>query len=334
MKATLSFTALCLFAVPLFAADPPDAAPAAHKVEKPINFVLVKPDPLVGDWQGAGGVVAQVYTSPKGNYQANLFHAFDTDEQPIAVLAGTATPDGVTFTGDGWTAAIEKSEFTGSKAGTSFDLQHILRTSPTLGQKPPPGAVVLFDGTNLDAWSKKAGKQWLTEDGPARWKLVDGAMEIVPGSDCIITHQKFGDCHLHVEFCNICQPAKSAVFLETRYEVNINESYGKLTGAQIGGLDNTSSAGEPKVHPAYPPLSWQTFDIDFHAPRFDSAGKVIQRPNMTVQLNGVTLYDHVDLDIPHGGAGRLGEAPTGPLMLQDHTTPLQYRNIWLVETHG
>ena len=52
----------------------------------------------------------------------------------------------------------------------------------------------LFDGKTLDAWAKKAGKDWLKEDGPAPWKLVDGgAVEVVPGSDCIITHQKFGD---------------------------------------------------------------------------------------------------------------------------------------------
>jgi Domain of Unknown Function (DUF1080) len=331
MRTAILFAALCFLTVPLFAQD---AAPPPRKVEKPINFVLLKPDPLIGDWQGTGGIVAQVYKTPKGEYQANLFKAFDSADAPISVLSGEVTPDGINFTGDGWTAAIQKSDFTGSKGGASFDLQRITRTSPTLGEKPPAGAVVLFDGTNLDAWAKKAGKQWLVEDGPARWKLVDDAMEIVPGSDCVITHQKFGDCRLHVEFRTICYPSKSAVFLETRYEVNINETYGKLDGAQAGGLDNTTSAEAPRVRPCFPPLAWQTFDIDFHAPRFDAGGKKTLAPNMTVQLNGVTLYDHVDLNVPHGAAGRLGEAPTGPLMLQDHTTPLQYRNIWLVETHG
>ena len=165
-----------------------------------------------------------------------------------------------------------------------------------------------------------------------KWKLVDGgAMEIVPSSDCIITHKKFGDCHLHVEFRNVCAPAKSAVFLETRYEININECYGKLTGNITGGLDNTSKNVPARVRPAYPPLSWQTFDIDFTAPRFDAAGTMTAKAKMTVLLNGVKLSDNKELDPPFGAAGRLGEAATGPLMLQDHTTPAQFRNIWLVE---
>jgi Domain of Unknown Function (DUF1080) len=302
-----------------------------QKVEKPINFVLLKPDPMIGDWQGTGGVVAQVYKTAAGVYQANLLKAFDIADPAVATLVGSPTPDGMSFTGSGWTAAISNSHFTGGNGNDHFDLQPIARTSPTLGEPPPPGAAVLFDGTNLNAWAKKAGKQWLTEDGPARWKLVDGAMEIVPGSDCIITHQKFGDCHLHLEFRTICYPSKSAVFLETRYEVNINETYGRLDGTQAGGMDNTTSAARPKIRPTLPPLAWQTFDIDFRAPRFDASGNKTENPVITVALNGVTLYDHQSLDPPHGAAGRLGEAPTGPLMLQDHTTPLQYRNIWIVE---
>ena len=109
--------------------------------------------------------------------------------------------------------------------------------SPTLGAAPPPGAVVLFDGKNLDAWAKKAGKEWLKEDGPAKWKLVEGdAMEVVPSSDCIITHQKFGDCHLHLEFRTLVSPTNSGVFFQDRYEVNINESYAaKISRSAVSG---------------------------------------------------------------------------------------------------
>src|SRR2546421_8826771 len=96
--------------------------------------------------------------------------------------------------------------------------------SPTLNAPPPDGAIVLFDGKNLDAWAKKAGKDWLKEDGPARWKLVEGdAVEVVPAADCIITRQKFGDCRLHLEFRTLGVKTNSGVYLQTRYEVNISD---------------------------------------------------------------------------------------------------------------
>src|SRR4051794_23191053 len=96
---------------------------------------------------------------------------------------------------------VEKPvNFIPAKADAVPDLK-TLKMSPTLNAPAPKDAVILFDGKNLDAWAKKPGKDWLKEDGPAKWKLTsDGAMEVVPDSDCIITHQKFGDCHLHVEF--------------------------------------------------------------------------------------------------------------------------------------
>jgi hypothetical protein len=95
-------------------------------------------------------------------------------------------------------------------------------------------------------------------------------------------------------------------------------------------LDNCTEKVLPKLRPTLPPLEWQTYDIDFKAPRFDSANKKTESARMTVALNGVKIYDNQELDVPHGAAARLGEAPTGPLMLQEHGMPLQFRNIWLV----
>jgi hypothetical protein len=205
--------------------------------------------------------------------------------------------------------------------------------SPTLGAKPPAGAVVLFDGKNLDAWAKKAGKAWLTEDGPAKWKLVEGgAVEVVPASDCLISHQKFGDCHAHVEFRTLGAPTNSGVYFQTRYEADINETFGKTDGNPCGNLGNCTPKGTlPSARASRAPLEWQTFDIDFRAPRFDAAGRKTANARMTVVLNGVKIYDDQELQPPTGAAGRLGEAPTGPIMLQEHGMPIQFRNIWVVE---
>jgi hypothetical protein len=184
----------------------------------------------------------------------------------------------------------------------------------------------------MDDWAKKNGKDWLAEDGPSKWKLIEGGgMEVVPGSDCIITHRKFGDCRVHVEFRTLGTPSNSGVFLEDRYEVNINETYGHTSGSPNGGFDNCTDKVEPRVRPCFPPLAWQTFDIDFRAPRFDKDGKKVANARATVLFNGVKIYDQQELDIPHGAAHRLGEAPTGPLMLQEHGMPVQFRNIWLLE---
>jgi len=227
-------------------------------------------------------------------------------------------------------AAVEEpidSRFVPAKPGTSPATPE----PPTLGAKPPAGAIVLFDGRNLDAWAKKAGKEWLKEDGPAKWKLVEGgAVEVVPASDCLISHQKFGDVHLHAEFRTLGAPTNTGIYLQTRYEVNINETFGRTDGTFSGGLDNCTTV-KPRVNASRAPLEWQTLDVDFTAPRFDAAGKKTVNARATVFLNGVKLYENQELNPPKGAAGRLGEAATGPLMLQEHGMPAQFRNIWVVE---
>jgi hypothetical protein len=310
-------------------------AAAPRKSEKPVDFVAAKPDPTTGDWQAPTGMVAQVVATGSDGYTAYLLKAFDAADSAVAVLRGQGSTDGVvTFNGDGgWTGTIRKGQFDLRKGDERFNLKPVSRTSPTAGAKPPPGAVVLFDGRDLNAWAKKAGKDWLSEDGPARWKLVDGgAVEVVPDSDCIITHQKFGDCKLHVEFRTLGSPTNSGVFLQDRYEININETYGRQDGTPAGGLDNCTDKSPPKVRPAFPPLAWQMFDVDFHAPRFDASGKKTANARATVVFNGVKIYDDQELDAPRGAAAKLGEAPAGPLMLQDHGMPVQFRNMWIVET--
>src|SRR5262249_39593538 len=161
--------------------------------------------------------------------------------------------------------------------------------------------------------------------------LVDGgAMEVVPGADSLITKQVFGDYRLHVEFRTLGTPTNSGVFLSARYESNINEVYGHFDGNATAGFDNcTPPAAKLAVRASRPPLAWQALDIDFRAPRFDPSGAKTESAHATVDFNAVRIYDGVQLDLPTGAGGRLGEAPTGPVMLQEHGMELQFRNIWL-----
>jgi hypothetical protein len=338
LQRVLAAAALCaitLLPVGARAQDDTAAPPArkGKKAEHPVNFIPATADPLMGDWQGEGGCVAQVLPVGEGKYRAVLLTAFDTEDKPIAVLEGTVSGDGVTLSGEGWSGSIKQGQFTGAKGEQKFSLKRVTRKSPTLGAWPPKGAVVLFDGTNLDAWAKKNGKSWLEEDGPARWKLIEGgAVEVVPGSDCIITHRKFGDCKVHVEFRTLGYPSNSGVFLEDRYEVNINETYARPEQSPNAGFDNCTDTAKPRIRPCRPPLEWQTYDIEFHAPKFDAKGEKTANARATVLFNGVKIYDNQELNQPKGAARRLGEAPAGPLMLQEHGMPLQFRNVWLVET--
>jgi len=305
---------------------------------KAITYYPAIDNAAMGDYQAPGGggtYVAQIVPLVTGGYQAALLHAFDVPaDVPVAILKGTAANNRVTFTGGGWSATLESGQFTGQNAAEQFSLTYVDHASKTLGAPPPANAVVLFDGTNLDAWAKKDATNWLQAAGPAGWKLVDGgAVEVVPGADGIITQKNFGDYHLHLEYRTIGSPTNSGVLLEGRYESNINEVYGLYDKSPGGGFDNcTPAAAKIKIRAALAPLAWQTLDIDFTAPRFDAANKKIASANATVDLNGVRIYDQMQLDPPTGGAARFGEAPTGPVMLQEHGMALQFRNIWLVES--
>ena len=191
---------------------------------------------------------------------------------------------------------------------------------------PPAGAVVLFDGKDLLKWQKyPAG-------GDATWKVADGAMEVAMGD--IITKDKFRDMKLHLEFMPPHMPdatgqarGNSGVFIMDNYEVQVLDSYGKAT-PEVGDCAALYSKKAPDKNAAKPPAQWQTYDIEFTAPKFDAAGKKTANARITVYWNGEKVHDNVELEGPLPGGP--GETPDG-IRLQDHRNPLLFRNIWAVE---
>lgn len=220
-------------------------------------------------------------------------------------------------------AAISGETMTGkTDDGKTFELKKTSRTSPTMGEKPPQGAVVLFDGTNKDEWN--GGR--LDEET----KLLN-----TDGKD-MRTKRKFNDYTMHVEFMLPFRPdargqgrGNSGFYQVDHYEVQILDSFG------LEGLDNECGGiykkARPKVNMCFPPLVWQTYDVDFINAVRDGSGKKIKNAAISVKHNGVVIYENQEIDGPTGGHRPDPEGTPGPIKLQGHGNPLQYRNIWIVE---
>lgn len=234
------------------------------------------------------------------------------------VRATGATVDGTTkLKSDAGMAVIQDGVATiytvdNEKVGT---LSRLIRRSPTLGAKPPQGATVLFDGTTADHFERGM----MTKD-----KLL--------AADCE-TKQKMGDHTLHLEFRTPFKPAargqargNSGVYLQGRYECQVLDSFG-LEGEnnECGGI---YSIARSAVNACFPPLTWQTYDIEFTAAKWVDGSKV-SNARATIRHNGILIHD--DLELPHGTPGKYPEA-AGPerIYLQGHGNPVVYRNIWVV----
>ena len=202
----------------------------------------------------------------------------------------------------------------------------------TANTSPPQDAIVLFDGANQDAWLSQTNKKWEESDGAADWSITkNGALEVVPNAGSLISRQTFGDFKIHFEFRLPEGDVNGGVFLLARYEFGIKGSASAPEGLPCGAFENLKSPVRPSTKVLSPPNEWQTVDIDFRAPRFDDKGKLTKKARATAWLNGVLIHEDVELGDRKGAAKRLGDAPAGPVMLQDHGEAYQFRNIWVVE---
>ena len=205
--------------------------------------------------------------------------------------------------------------------GETFRLERVVRKSGTLGKKSPEGAIVLFDGSNKNEWM---GGRVDTKTG-----LLN-----TDGKD-IRTKRKFSNYHMHIEFLLPYKPAargqgrgNSGFYQVDDYEVQVLDSFG-LEGLnnECGGIYSKRASD---VNACLPPLQWQTYDVDF-TNAVVKDGRKLKNTRLTIRLNDIVIHDNIEIDSKCPGSRKGPEGSPGPIRLQGHSNPLQFRNIWIVE---
>ena len=237
---------------------------------------------------------------------------------------GIKTGNVISFQSEDGRGDLENGKITifdaeGNKVGV---LEKVHRKSPTLGKKAPKNAIVLFDSNDAEKTVQNFINGALTKD----MLLKEG----------VTSKQSFKNGHLHLEFQLPFMPqargqgrSNSGCYVLGRYEVQILDSFG-LEGKdnECGGI---YKVGAPNVNMCLPPLAWQTYDIDFQSAKYDSDRKKTAKARITVKHNGVTVHSDREIVEPTPGGTNRDEALAGPLYLQNHSNPVRFRNIWLVE---
>ncbi len=307
------------------AAPPAEAEPAADPAKLDADYAIQ------GEYAGeleTDKWGAQIIAQGEGKFQIVGYpgglpgDGWDGNRETLARGQGELKDGVATFaSADGrFSATVDKKGLTIREEGRIEigTLPKVGRKSPTLGAAVPAGGVALFDGKSLDAW--KPGAK-IVADG----LLAQGAT----------TKQEFQNFTLHLEFRTPWKPkargqerGNSGVYMQGRYEVQVLDSFG------LEGKDNEAggiySVGGPSVNICFPPLQWQTYDVEFTAAKFDPAGKKTANARMTVRHNGVLVQDNVEVDHATTAAPLPEGSQPGPIHLQDHGNPVRYRNVWIL----
>lgn len=267
-------------------------------------------------------VGVQVVVLGEGNFTGMLYYrglpGNGWDGKERAVLHGTIQAGVLTLKSDAVTFAVRRGKMSAySRQQLIGCLSKVRRVSTSMHACPPACATVLFDGSHTRYF--RNGRI-----------SADGYLEV--GTELIPTYRDF---LLHLEFRTPYLPlsrsqnrGNSGIYINSRYEVQILDSFG-LEGKfnECGGLYRFKPADQ---NMAFPPLTWQTYDIRFRAPKFDENNNKVENARITVAHNNVIVQD--DVQLPNKtGAGQEEGTTRLPIKFQEHGSAVQYRNIWIVD---
>jgi hypothetical protein len=287
-----------------------------------------------GNWKNTT-VEAKVIAESEGKYRLQFmartsgwpqWEIWGQSQSGIAVFLGQvnlgkALKGNHVVTAEAVNGTMTGTFYQNNESRAAFKLKRASLKSPTLGLAAPKDAVVLFDGTSLDAFQ------------PRPSHVVNGVMGVASTRD-YVSQQQFGSHRLHLEFMPPLMPdhhgqarGNSGVYVQGRYEVQVLDSFGDpVADNHCGGIYSQST---PSVNASFPPETWQTYDITFLAPKFDASGNKTKNARITVKQNGVVIHDDVTLTACTPGGVSGTEAPKGPLFLQNHGDAVKFQNIWV-----
>ncbi len=235
-------------------------------------------------------------------------------------LSGQRAGDKTVLVGEGQTVELQRGYAASVKNSTGFivgNLSPMHRYSLTAGAAPPANALVLFDGKSTNRLKNAK-------------VTPDGLLEI--GCETLDPVQNFT---LHAEFRTPYMPyargqarGNSGFYLQKRYEVQVLDSFG--LELQFNDCASLYRFKAPDLNMSFPPLSWQTYDIDFAAPKFDADGQRTTKGRITVRHNGIVVHNNLELENKTGGGSVEGPNPL-PILFQNHGNAVHFRNVWLVD---
>lgn len=236
-------------------------------------------------------------------------------------------------------------------------MQGVFAQAPNigLGAKPEEGAEVIIDGTRAmldEKWTYWEGPRFASSL-PIKWKIVEDPVDKDKGTGTvlmtddraadkgkygaadIVTKKAYRDFRLHIEFLVMNPKGNSGVYLQNRYEIQIQE--GDKTKHGMGAVINETDSPYDKFAGLG---KWNSYDIVFRAARFKD-GKLTEQPLVTMYFNGQKVHHNVAIQKVWGGPNSgvdggndggkgITDTPQG-LKLQAEGHDVRYRNAWIKE---